>query len=126
MLKGRTRTIPKFWVVVNTRETVREAYYDRTWREWVAGMPKRAVKAVTASGRQYLPVFATSVEMNDDKGKINFGLTSLERDEVGIDFEPVALLMSLGGKSWTAPLDNVGFIDGHVAETLTLNYTFAV
>ena len=134
LLTRNPRTIPKFWIQCETRTLVEKGKLERTWRAFVAGFPKTFVKGRYEFDRVYLPVFATTIKIDEENGLCRFDLTTLERDDVGVDFKPEAMVFNLAGAWWRLKFDEEGltdwgsvpYIDGQLCERFKSTYTFEV
>lgn len=134
LLVNNHRMIPKFWIQCETRTLVEKGMHKRTWRQYVAGLPKTFTASRYKCGEVYLPVFATSFETDQEKGTCQFDLTRIEHKDVGFDFKPVAMIFNLAAAWWRCKFDEeatsdwgpVPYIDGQLGSSFRSSYTFTV
>ena len=133
LMTSKRRLIPSFWIQCETRVAITEKRV-RNYRQWFAGLPKPYIKSRYEFGEAYFPVFATSVEMDDNKGLISFTLTTLTRDAVCVDFKPLATVLNLDDMWWRLKFEEEGstnwgripYIDGKVFEGFPSTYAFKI
>ncbi len=124
LLMDKCRILPKFWIKVTTRKLIKKGGHERDWQHWIARLPKVFVNDQYETGLDYLPVFAKSVETDEEEGSITIRLTPLDYDMVGFDFRPEAMTLNMGDRWWDCKFDEPVWIDGYFASSFSTYWIF--